>query len=140
MRLAQSEGTRLSSEAVPLEAGFCAEVEMTVTAGDTARAMHSGDVDVLATPRVVALCEEATCAALDGQLEPGETSVGTRVELSHLAPVAVGSTVRASATLEKNEGRRLIFSVTVSDASGLVAAGKITRVVVNEKEFLTKSR
>jgi fluoroacetyl-CoA thioesterase len=138
--LAQGEGTRLSSETVPVEAGLCAEVELTVTAADTARAMHSGDVEVLATPRVVALCEEASCAALSGRLEVGETSVGTRIELSHLAPIAVGSTVRASATLEKNEGRRLIFNVTVSDASGLVAAGKITRVVVNEKEFLSRLR
>jgi predicted thioesterase len=125
---------------VPVEAGLCAEVELTVTDGDTARAMHSGDVEVLATPRVVALCEQATCAALAGQLEHGETSVGTRVELSHLAPIGVGTTVRAAATLEKSEGRRLIFNVTVTDEAGLVAAGKITRVVVNEEEFLQKRR
>jgi fluoroacetyl-CoA thioesterase len=125
---------------VTVEAGLCAEVELTVTDRDTAVAMRSGDVPVLATPRVVALCEQASCAALVGQLEPGETSVGTRVELSHLAPIAVGSTVRATAILEKSEGRRLIFNVTVTDASGLVAAGKITRVVVNEAEFLAKLR
>jgi fluoroacetyl-CoA thioesterase len=125
---------------VPVEAGLCAEVELTVTDADTAIAMHSGDVDVLATPRVVALCEQASCAALAGRLEADETSVGTLVELSHLAPVAVGSTVRATATLEKSEGRRLIFNVAVNDAAGLVAVGKITRVVVNEKEFLAKRR
>jgi len=135
-----AEGTRLSSLAVTVEAGLCAEVELTVTDRDTALAMRSGDVSVLATPRVVALCEQASCAALVGRLEPGETSVGTRVELSHLAPIAVGSTVRATAILEKSEGRRLIFNVTVTDPSGLVAAGKVTRVVVNEDEFLAKRR
>jgi predicted thioesterase len=125
---------------VTLKAGLCAEVELTVTEADTAQAMKSGHVAVLATPRIVALSEQATCDALVGQLEPGETSVGTRVELSHLAPVGVGSTVRASAILEKSEGRRLVFNVTVTDPAGLVAAGKITRVVVNEAEFLTKRR
>jgi fluoroacetyl-CoA thioesterase len=120
--------------------GLCGEVELTVTAADTARAMRSGEVDVLATPRVVALCEQASCAALAGHLADGETSVGTRVELAHLAPVAVGSTVRAVATLEKAEGRRLVFNVSVTDDAGLVAAGKVTRVVVAMKDFLRKTR
>jgi fluoroacetyl-CoA thioesterase len=120
--------------------GLCGEVELTVTAADTARAMRSGEVAVLATPRVVALCEQASCAALAGHLAEGETSVGTRVELAHLAPVAVGSTVRAVATLEKAEGRRLVFNVSVTDNAGLVAAGKVTRVVVAMEDFLRKTR
>jgi predicted thioesterase len=120
--------------------GLCAEAELVVGDADTAIAMKSGDVAVLATPRIVALCEQASCAALAGQLGKGESSVGTRVELAHLAPVAVGSTVRATATLEKSEGRRLVFNVSVTDDAGLVAAGKVTRVVVNLAEFLGKAR
>ena len=107
---------------------------------DTATALHSGDVAVLATPRLVSLCEEATREAIVGQLQPGHTTVGTRVELSHLAPVAVGSTVRATATLERSEGKRLLFNVAVNDDSGLVAAGKITRVMVDRDRFLEKAR
>ena len=115
-------------------------VELCVQASDTATAHHSGDVDVLATPRVVALCEEATRAALVHQLEEGKTTVGSRIELSHVAPVAVGSVVRATATLERSEGKRLVFSVSVTDRCGLVAAGKITRVLVDRTEFLERAR
>ncbi|MCU4185352.1 thioesterase [Acidiferrimicrobium sp. IK] len=120
--------------------GVQAVVELVVTAEDTAQAMGAGDVAVLGTPRVVALCEEATMRALANHLRDGRTSVGSRVELSHLAPVAVGSTVRATATLERTEGRRLIFNVSVSDACGLVAAGRVTRVVVDRDHFVGKAR
>lgn len=115
-------------------------VELCVKASDTAAAHQSGDVDVLATPRLVALCEEASCAALVQQLRDGKTTVGSRVELSHVAPVAVGSVVRATATLERSEGKRLVFSVSVTDQCGLVAAGKITRVLVDRSTFLERAR
>lgn len=111
-----------------------------MTDADTASYMRSGEVGVLATPRVVALCEEAALRALSNQLEAGDTSVGARVEISHLAPVRVGSQVKATATLDRSEGRRLVFSVSVTDACGLVAAGKVTRVVVNKDQFLSKAR
>jgi fluoroacetyl-CoA thioesterase len=120
--------------------GVHSEIEHVVTEADTAEAMHSGDVPVLSTPRLVGLCEEASMDALAGLLTAEQTSVGSRVEIAHLAPVAVGSTVRASATLERSEGRRLIFSVSVSDICGLVAAGKITRVVVDRAHFVAKAR
>jgi predicted thioesterase len=119
---------------------LAAEVELGVTDDDTAIAMRSGDVPVLATPRVVALCEEATVLALHGQLDPGQTSVGMRVQLDHLHPTGVGYRVRAEAVLEKVEGRRLTFSASVRDDRGLVAAGKVTRVIVDTDRFLDKAR
>lgn len=122
-----------------LEAGASAAVEMTVTEADTAVALCSGDVPVLGTPRVVALCEEATCRAVASCLDPGQTTVGMRVQLDHLAPIAVGTPVRAEATLEKVEGRRLTFTVSVSDTRGLVAAGKVTRAVVDRQHFLDRA-
>ena len=125
---------------MPVQSGPSAEVELTVTDADTAVAFRSGVVPVLATPRIVALVEEATCLALAPQLREGETSVGMRVQLDHLAPVKVGSTVKATARLETQEGRRLIFSVSVTDSSGLVAAGKVTRAIVNVAGFLEKAR
>jgi predicted thioesterase len=125
---------------VPLEPGISGEVELTVADDDTAIAMRSGTVPVLATPRVVALCEEAALLAVDGRLGGAETTVGMRVQLDHLAPTSLGSHVRAEATLERVEGRRLVFTVSVTDARGLVAAGKVTRVVVNTERFLEKSR
>lgn len=125
---------------VPLEPGLSARIGLDVTDDDTALAIGSGDVAVLGTPRVVALCEEASVAALDGQLAAADTSVGMRVQLDHLAPTAVGHAVTAEATLEKVEGRRLVFTVSVRDARSLVAAGKVTRVVVDRDLFLAKCR
>lgn len=124
---------------MPLQVGANAEVELTVADDDTALNLGSGDVMVLGTPRVVALCEEASCLAVAASLEPGTTTVGMRVQLDHLAPVKVGSTVTAEACLEKIEGRRLTFTVSVNDARGLVAAGKVTRAVVDRRLFLDKA-
>jgi fluoroacetyl-CoA thioesterase len=126
--------------AVSVTAGLTAKVSTVVTEADTAPAMRSGAVEVLATPRLVALCEEACCAALAGALAPPRTTVGVRVQLDHLAPVRVGSTVGAEATLERVEGRRLVFTVSASDDAGLVAAGRMTRVVVETEAFLAKAR
>lgn len=111
-----------------------------MTAADTAEALHSGTVPVLATPRLIALCEEATCNAISGELPEGCTSVGKRVQFDHLVPVGVGSDVRAEVTLDRIEGRRLTFSVSVSDGSGLVAAGKVSRVIVDRAAFLRNAR
>jgi len=105
---------------------------------DTAVAMHSGEVEVLATPRLIALCEEATLRAVAGTVPEGHTTVGMRVQLDLLAPTGVGCTVTAEATLEKVEGRRLTFTVSATDDRGLVAAGKVTRVVVAVDQFLDK--
>jgi fluoroacetyl-CoA thioesterase len=123
-----------------VEPGLSAEIDLTVGEADTALALRSGDVAVLGTPRIVALCEEAAVAAVADRLEDGETTVGMRVQLDHLAPTKIGGRVRAEATLEKVQGRRLTFTVSVSDARGLVAAGKITRVVVHKDRFLEKAQ
>jgi fluoroacetyl-CoA thioesterase len=125
---------------VPVETGLHGAAELTVSEDDTAIAMHSGDVPVLATPRLVALAEEATCRAVNGELEDGETTVGMRVQINHLAPTSVGTTVTAEATLEKIEGRRLTFTVSISDDSSLIGAGKVTRAIVDRNEFLDKAR
>jgi predicted thioesterase len=125
---------------VPVQQGLRAEVELVVEEADTAISLRSGDVPVLATPRVLALCEEATVAAIEGQLEEGQTTVGMRAHLDHLAPTAVGGTVRAEAVVEELEGPRVIFKVSVHDQRGLVAVGRITRVVVNVERFLDKLR
>ena len=122
-----------------LQPGLSATAELTVKAEDTAEALSSGDVPMLGTPRLVALSEEATCKALDGHLEERMTTVGMRVQLDHLAPTAVGHKVWAEATLERVEGRRLIFNVSVRDDRGLVAAGKVTRVIVDIDRFLDKA-
>jgi fluoroacetyl-CoA thioesterase len=124
---------------MPPRPGLRATATMTVTDADTSIAFRSGDVDVLGTPRVVALAEEASVLAVAGELEPGTTTVGYRVQLDHLAPSAVGTVVKAESTLVHVDGRRLTFRVTVTDARGLVAAGRITRVKVQRERFLEKA-
>ena len=127
----------------PPHTGLSAQVELTVTDHDTAEFFGSGDVPVLATPRLIAVCEEATLRATDGHLTSAQTSVATRVQFDHLAPVAVGKVLLAEATLVKVEGRRLTFKVSAasleSDGGGLVGAGRVTRVVVDEVTFLAKA-
>ncbi len=119
---------------------MAASVTHCVEASDTAMAFHSGDVAVIATPRVVALAEEATVEAVAGALPAGRTTVGSAVQLTHLAPSPIGATVTADVVLESVEGRRLNFRVSVTDGRGLVAAGYITRVVVERERFLERAR
>jgi predicted thioesterase len=125
---------------VTIEVGLKGAVTLVVADHDTAIALRSGSVPVLATPRVIALVEEATCVALAAHLPEGCTTVGMRVQVDHLQPTAVGGTVEAEAVLEKIEGRRLTFSVSASDTKGLVAAGRVTRVLVEVERFLDKAR
>ncbi|MEC8947697.1 MAG: hotdog domain-containing protein [Actinomycetota bacterium] len=110
----------------------------TITDADTAIALRSGEVPVLGTPRLVALMEEATVQAIDGSLVDGETSVGMRVHVDHVAPSAPGVDVTAEAVLEDVEGRRLTFGATATVGDVVVATGTIIRVVVQTQRFLDR--
>ena len=120
--------------------GLTGRAELVVCEADTARALRSGDVQVLGTPRLIALCEQATVAALGSCLPSGWTTVAMRVQFDHVAPVAEGSAVAADAVLDKVEGRRLFFTVTATDQAGLIGAGRVIRVAVERERFLSKSR
>jgi fluoroacetyl-CoA thioesterase len=119
-----------------LEPGLQATFWHTVAEADTAAAIGSGEMPVLATPRVLALAERATVAAVAGALQAGATTVGTRIELEHLAPSLVGADLAVEAVLERVDGRRLEFAVRVRDGGRLVARGMVTRVVVDTGAFL----
>ncbi|MEZ5237938.1 MAG: hotdog domain-containing protein [Microthrixaceae bacterium] len=80
--------------------GLSSTVVLEVTDADTAIAARSGDVPVLSSPRIIALMEQAAVAAVDGELPEGQTSVGVRVQVEHISPTSVGSTVSAEASLE----------------------------------------
>jgi predicted thioesterase len=123
-----------------LEPGLSAAVSLTVTEADTAQALGSGDVPVLATPRLVALAEAATVRATARHLPPGTTTVGTRVVLTHLAATPIGGTVTVAAELSTVDGRRLAFAVSASDGGGTpVAEGTVERVLVDRARFLAKA-
>ena len=120
-----------------------AALQFTVTDADTAEALGSGSLAVLATPRLLAWCESATCAAIDLALGPGETSVGTRIQLEHLAPSAVGQEVEVTARLAYADGRLRRFSVAARNVGPegpgkLVGSGEVTRVVVDGERFMAR--
>ncbi|MDQ3544213.1 MAG: thioesterase [Actinomycetota bacterium] len=118
--------------------GIRGEAKLVVTDADTARALGSGTVDVLGTPRLIALCEEASCRAMASELAEGATTVSINVRLDHLQPSPVGADVVAEAVLAKVDGRRLTFTVSANDERGLVAVGKVVRVIVDVDRFLSR--
>jgi predicted thioesterase len=120
--------------------GQQATVTRTVGDADTALAVGSGDLPVLGTPRLLAWAEEATCAALATYLPQGRTSVGTRVQLDHVAASPVGVEVRVSATVVYSDGRLVRFEVVAEHTSDekVVGHGEVTRVVVDRERFLAR--
>ena len=122
-----------------ITAGLTASLEHVVTEEDTAIAVGSGSLPVLGTPRLLAWCEAATCAALESVLTPGRTSVGTRVALEHLAPSVVGATLLLTATTVHVDGKLVRFSVAARQDGKLVGSGEITRVVVEADRFLARA-
>ena len=118
-----------------LEPGLSAKVEGEVTADLTARSQGSGEVDGLATPIMVLMMEEAAIKALEGRLGEGMTSVGTRLDVTHVAPTPVGMRVTAQATLVEVEGRRLVFSVAAEELRDEIGKGTHERFIVNKEGF-----
>jgi fluoroacetyl-CoA thioesterase len=109
----------------------------TVTDDDTAIALGSGSLPVLGTPRLLAWCEAATCAAVEVDLADGETSVGTRVEIEHTRASVVGTRIEVTATPVFSDGRLRRFSVSARQDDGrVVGTGEVTRVVVDAERFL----
>jgi predicted thioesterase len=117
-----------------------ATLVFTVAETDTARAVGSGDLDVLGTPVLLAWAEATTCAAAAELVKEGQTSVGTRVSLEHRAASPVGEVVRVMARQVFHDGRLLRYEVTaVDDASGSVLGhGDVTRVIVDRDRFLAR--
>lgn len=125
-----------------IQNGQTATRSFTVTDEDTATALGSGDLPVLATPRLLAWAEATTCAAVAGQLDAGSSSVGTRVQLEHVAASPVGASVAVTATVTYVDGRLVRFEVVAEhEADGvakMVGHGEVTRVVVDRARFLAR--
>ena len=123
--------------------GLSGQVNFVVTEDDTATALGSGDVPVLATPRVLAWLEAATVATIASSLDSGTTSVGSRVELVHERPTPVGSQVVARAEVVHVDGRLVRFSAvaehtTPSGDVAVAATAEITRVIVDRDRFIAR--
>jgi predicted thioesterase len=109
-----------------------------VTDGDTAISLGSGEVPVLATPRVVAWLEAAAVAALGG-LPEGLTTVGIHIAVDHVAPTLVGAAVRAEAEVTAIDGSQIDFAVRAYEGDQIVASGTHTRVIVDRQRFLSRA-
>ena len=121
-----------------VETGLRGRATMRVDHDKTAEAWGSGDVPVYGTPSLVALLETAAVNAVAGKLGPGETTVGTWLEVSHLAATPVGANVSAEAELVKIDGRKLTFTVVAHDPRTKIGEGRHQRMIVQRERFLAK--
>lgn len=124
----------------PLEPGLTAEVGMTVSEAETAVHLGSGNIAVYATPALVALMENSAVRALEGHLPPGQTTVGGRIEVRHLAATPIGMRVNAQAELVEVQGRKLSFRIQAWDEVEQIGEASHTRFIVDESTFMERTR
>lgn len=121
-----------------IKTGTSATVSTKVCKENCASAMGSGALDVFATPSVVAYMEMAACKAVNGFLDEGLSTVGTKVDIAHIKASPIGETIEATATLKEIDGRRLVFDVTARDSKGEIANGTHERFIIKVDKFLAK--
>jgi len=118
--------------------GMKGEVSTLVEREDTAYEVGSGSLLVYATPCMVALMEGAACEAIAEAIPEGKTSVGTVLNISHIAATPVGLEVRAEAEVTEVEGNTVTFQVTAYDETGKIGEGIHKRAVISSQRFLDK--
>ena len=121
-----------------LKKGLSSQSLVAVSAGNTAAAMGSGDLDVFATPAMVALMENAAMKAVADALPEGSTTVGAEMNVTHIKPSGLGAEITATAVLTGVEGRKLTFNVGARDAEGLIGEGIHVRYIVDREKFMAK--
>lgn len=122
-----------------LDIGIIGHGELDVTIDDTAKVYKSGTLDVLATPRMLALMEETAWKSVAEHLEEGMGTVGIKLDVEHLAPTPVGMHVRCETILNEIDGRKLTFYVEAYDESGKIGEGIHERFIVDEVKFQSKA-
>ncbi len=122
-----------------LTPGMTGEAQTTVVHANTAAAVGAGGVEVFATPMMIALMENASWTAVAEALDAGYVTVGTLVNVHHLAATPLGQQVRATATLIEVDGRRLVFMVEASDEHQKIGEGIHERYIVQLDKFLQKA-
>jgi fluoroacetyl-CoA thioesterase len=118
--------------------GLHAELDHTVTEADSASHWGSGLVPVFSTPALVGLMEQSAVMALIGHLPPGQTTVGARIDVRHLAATPLGMQVRTRAELTAVDGRKLVFKIQAWDAVDLIGEADHERFVVDEARFISR--
>ena len=121
-----------------LEVGIKGYKELVVTIEDSALYFKSGELEVLATPRIVTLVEETAYKSISDVLEANESTVGTKVDLKHIAATPIGMKVICETELIEIDRRRLVFSFTVKDEKEVIAEGIHERFIIDKEKFLNK--
>lgn len=118
--------------------GLTGEAHTTVTEASTAAAVGSGGIAVFSTPMMIALMENAALQAVQPYLAEGESTVGTLINIKHMAATPLGMQVRAVARLDAVEGRRLLFTIEAFDQVEKIGEGSHERVVITVERFLAR--
>ena len=122
-----------------LEIGIRNRTEMEVTKDLTADAWGSGGQPVFATPAMIAMMENTAWASVEPCMEEGRTTVGTRVDVSHLSASPVGAHISCESELVETDGRRLIFKVSAYDDAGLIGEGTHERFIIDTEKFMART-
>lgn len=112
---------------------------LTVSESDTAKAVKSGELEVLATPVLAAAMEAAAVDAVAGYLSDNETTVGSLLELKHTSPSVVGANISAKAEVTKIDGRKIVYEIQASDDSGVIGTAIHERYIVDKNKFMEKA-
>lgn len=115
-------------------------MDLTVSSENTAISVGSGDLEVFATPMMIALMEKASSLCLKPFLEDSETSVGTFISTTHTSATPVGIIVKAISTIIEINGKEITFHITAEDNFGQIGEATHKRFVVNSEKFLQKAK
>lgn len=121
-----------------MEKGIKNTKTITVTPDKTAEAMGSGTLPVFATPAMVALMENTAAESVEALLPEGSTSVGTLINVKHLAADPVDAEVTCESELVETDGRKLTFEIKVFDREGVVGEAYHERFVIDKARFMDK--
>ena len=138
-RKTRSRLSRSGTEKTVLTIGIKGNRELIVTEELTAQAIGSGELPVLATPAVIAMAEETAWRSVAAFLEPGQGTVGTKLDVEHISATPVGMKVKCETELTEIDRRKLTFSVAVFDEAGVVVKGTHCRFIVENEKFLKKA-
>ena len=123
-----------------MEVGICGKQTITVTEAMTAKAMGSGELPVYATPSMIALMENTAYTSVAGELEEGQGTVGTLMNVKHLAASPVGMEVTCETKLIEVDRKRLVFEVKAFDKGGCSGEGIHERFIIANEKFLNKAQ
>ncbi len=122
-----------------MELGTKGYAECTVNGTNTAKAMGSGGLEVLATPAMIALMEKASCESVQPHLEPGSGTVGTFMNVTHDAPSPVGMRIHCTSELVAADDRKLVFRVAAFDEAGKIGGGVHERCIIQNERFQSRA-